>query len=55
MKQEYAGFETDVSPPTVADIYMQCRQICYEYLEFAGDMLGGQGKTVEIDEAKLGR
>jgi hypothetical protein len=56
LPQDYVQFECGIgSGHTIVDLFMCCRQVCYEILEHGDDMLGGVGKIVEIDEAKFGR
>jgi transposase-like protein len=56
MPQDLVRLECGIgSSHTTVDLYSCCRQICYEYLESTGDMLGGEGKVIEVDEAKFGR
>jgi transposase-like protein len=54
--QEHTALECEFgSNNTTVNLYMQCRQVCYEILEKENYMLGGEGIEVEIDEAKLGK
>ena len=54
--QDVVRFECNIgSKHTSADFYSYCRQVCYEILESTGDMLGGEGTIVEVDEAKFGK
>ena len=56
VQQDYAMFECDVgSKTTMVDFWMYARQICCELLERHSEMIGGTGKVVEVDEAKICR
>jgi hypothetical protein len=55
VQQDYAMLECDVDYKiTMVDFGMYARQICYELLERHSEMIGGTGKVVEVDEAKIG-
>jgi hypothetical protein len=47
--------EYRISPHTVADWGMFCREVMLVYLECNSSKIGGPNKTVEIDESKFGR
>ena len=54
-REEFVGHQVGISLQTVVDYYSFCREICMESLLNANEMLGGPGKTIEIDEMKLGK
>ncbi|XP_031338637.1 uncharacterized protein LOC116167416 [Photinus pyralis] len=47
--------ELQVSSRTFVDWSSFCREVCMHYLTRRSVLLGGEGVTVEIDEAKIGK
>lgn len=47
--------ELDISSATVVDWSSYLRETCFDFIEKNSTKLGGFGKTVEIDEAKVGK
>lgn len=54
-KISYAVSELQCSQTTVVDWFSFCREVVADYVVQQSQPLGGPGKVVEIDEAKLGK
>ena len=54
--QEFVIHELEICQRTIVDWYNYAREICLTILEKRSDnVIGGPGKTVEIDESKFGK
>ncbi|KYN00044.1 hypothetical protein ALC62_02638 [Cyphomyrmex costatus] len=53
-RQEFLEEELGVSSHTVVDWFSFCREVCAYWTDKQSEKLGGPGRTVEIDEAKIG-
>ncbi|XP_011701566.1 PREDICTED: uncharacterized protein LOC105458165 [Wasmannia auropunctata] len=54
-RQDNALDETGVSLPSLVHWFNFCREVCVIWTAEHSQKLGGPGRTVEIDEAKIGR
>nr|XP_012229903.1 PREDICTED: uncharacterized protein LOC105676515 isoform X1 [Linepithema humile] len=54
-RQDDTQDETGVTPKTIVDWFGFCREVCVFWADKHSEKLGGPGRTVEIDEAKIGR
>ncbi|XP_031346116.1 uncharacterized protein LOC116172974 [Photinus pyralis] len=54
-KKRFIMEELQVSSRTFVDWSSLCREVCMDYLTRRSVLLGGEGVTVEIDEAKIGK
>ena len=45
----------DLSATTVVNWFSYCRSVCLDWCADNSSVLGGPGKIVEIDEAKIGK
>ncbi|XP_067213901.1 uncharacterized protein [Linepithema humile] len=55
-RQDDTQDETGVSSPnTIVDWFSFCREVCVFWADKHSQKFGGPGRTVEIDEAKIGR
>ncbi|XP_024882507.1 uncharacterized protein LOC112461483 [Temnothorax curvispinosus] len=52
-RQDDTQDETGVSSATIVDWFNFCREVCVFWAEKHSDKLGGPGRTVEINEAKI--
>ncbi|XP_071652821.1 uncharacterized protein [Temnothorax longispinosus] len=53
-RQEDLEEELGISSTTVVDWFSFCREVCAYWADKCSEKLGGPGRTVEIDEAKIG-
>ncbi|XP_011345294.1 uncharacterized protein LOC105283873 isoform X2 [Ooceraea biroi] len=54
-RQQVLCEELHLSPHAVVDWISFCREVCLFWAENNSTKLGGPGKVVEIDEAKIGK
>lgn len=54
-RQEIAMDAFGLADRTVVDWFSFCRQVCLDWCGDNSSRLGGPGRTVEIDEAKIGK
>ncbi|KAK5647874.1 hypothetical protein RI129_002766 [Pyrocoelia pectoralis] len=54
-RQRFICQQLQMTPVTVVYWSHFCRQVCIDYLTRNSVILGGEGVTVEIDEAKIGK
>jgi hypothetical protein len=40
---------------TASDWFQFCREVLLDFVERKSEMIGGEGKVVEIDESKFGK
>lgn len=54
-RQTFTMESLDLTSKTVVNWFSYCRSVCLDWCADNSEMLGGEGRTVEIDEAKIGK
>ena len=55
LDQTQITLQLKLSPNTAVDWTMFCREVCLTTIENKREKIGGKGKTVQIDESKVGK
>ena len=55
LDQTQITLQLKLSPNTAVDWTMFCREVCLTTIENKREKIGGKGKTVQIDDSKVGK